>query len=106
MGKLKGTYKGYELWLYEKGEKTGQKVWGAKSKGKRPEIEELRKTQKGIKNLISETLNKPPVKVESYKGVGVFYIAKNGLYEAAVGSRKRRSDDLDKLRKWIERQKK
>ena len=106
MGEMKGIYKGYELCLYEKGEKTGHRVWTAKTMGKRPEIEEVRKTKKGIKNLITETLNKPPVKVESYKGVEVLYTAKNGVFEAKVGSKKRKSSDLDKLRKWIDRQKK
>jgi hypothetical protein len=106
MGEMKSTYKGYELWLYEKGEKTSQKVWVAKTKGKRPEISEFRKTKKGIKNLITETLNKPPAKVETYKGVEIFYIAKNGKYEASVGSKKRKSSDLKRLRKWVENQKK
>jgi hypothetical protein len=63
MGEMKGTYKGYELWLYEKGEKTSQKVWLAQTKGKRPEISEFRKTKKGIKKLITETLKKPLEKV-------------------------------------------
>lgn len=106
MGEMKTTYKGYELWLYEKGEKTGHKVWVAKSKGKRPKIEEFRKTKKGIKNLITETLNQPPLKVERYKGVDLFYLAKNAVYEASVGSKKRKSSDLERLRKWIDRQKK
>ena len=46
------------------------------------------------------------INVETYKGVEVFYLAKNGVYEASVGSKKRKSGDLDRLRKWIERQKK
>jgi hypothetical protein len=103
MGEMKGAYKGYELWLYEKGEKTNHKIWVAKTRGKRPKIEEFRKTKKGIKKIITETLNKPPVKVESYKGIEVLYTAKNQVYEAKIGSKKRKSSDLGKLRNWIDR---
>lgn len=106
MGELKGAYKGYDLWFYEKGEKTSQAVWQAVSKGKRPEIQDLRKTQKAIKELIDETINKPPTKVETHKGVDMMFNPKTGNYEAQIGSAKRKFDDLEKLRNWIDKQKK
>jgi hypothetical protein len=106
MGEMKGTYKGYELWLYEKGEKTSRRVGGAVSKGKRPEIAEFRENMKGVMNLINETLNKPPEKVETYKGVDIMFVAKTGRYEASFGSGKRKLEDLDKLRKWIDKREK
>jgi len=56
--------------------------------------------------LITKTLDKPPEKVETYKGVDIMFVAKTGRYEASVGSGKRKLEDLDKLRKWIDKRKK
>ena len=57
-------------------------------------------------NLINEILSKPPEKVETYKGVDIMFVAKTGRYEASVGSGKRKLEDLDKLRKWIDKREK
>lgn len=106
MGELKGTYKGYELWHYKEGEKTSQEVWIAVSKGNRPEISGLKKTQKALKKLIDETLDQTDQKVETYKGVNIVLSSKTGKYMATLGSTTRKADDLDELKKWIDKREK
>ena len=106
MGELRGSYKGYDLWYYEEGEKTSKAVWGAVSKSKRPEIVELMKTKKSLKRLINETINRPPEKIETYKGVEIWYDSKSGRYESKIGNRTRKQDDVEKMREWIDKRKK
>ena len=106
MGELKDSYKGYDLWLYAAGEKNPQKVWAAVSKGKRIEIHEYRKTKAAIKKLITETLNQPPRLVETYLDVEIVLNPKTSKYEANIGNRTKKLDNIDKLKKWIEKQKK
>jgi len=106
MGELRGSYKGYDLWFYEKGEKTSKAVWVAVSKGKRPEITELMKTKKSLKKLINETINKPPTHIEVYKETEIWYNSKTSKYEAKIGNRTKKLDDIEKIRQWIDKRKK
>ena len=106
MGELRGSYKGYDLWYYEKGEKTNQAVWVAVSKGKRPEIAGLMKTKKSLKRHINETINRSPEKIEMYKETEIWYNPKTNKYEAKIGKKTRKLDDIEKVRQWIDKQKK
>jgi hypothetical protein len=75
----------------------------AVSKGKRPEITEFMKTKKSLKRLINDTINRPPEKIETYKGIEVWYNPKTGRYEAKIGNRTRKLDDLEKIHIWIDK---
>lgn len=59
-----------------------------------------------MKKLIDETLDETDQKVETYKGVNIVLSSKTGKYEATLGSITRKADDLDELKKWIDKRKK
>jgi hypothetical protein len=106
MGSKKRDYRGYEIWEWEEGEKTSQKVYTAVSKGKRPELSGFMKTVDAVKKLIDRKLDQPPVKVEDYKGVEIFYLGNREMYQAKIGSRTSRRKEIDQIRRIIDKKKK
>ena len=125
MARMEEEYKGYELWFYEEGEKTSKSVWIAKPKAKMPEIG-WRNTKEALKKQIDETLKQvtkkpekrkkrkrekekvkqPPKKIEDYKGVEIYQIVKSGMYKATIEKHSKRSKNIEKIKKWIDKEKK
>ena len=106
MGTKKKDYRGYEIWEWEEGEKTPQRSYSAVSKGDLPDLAGYRKTPGAVEKLIDAKLDQPPIKVEEYKGVEIYYHGNEENYQAKVGPKRVREKKIEQVRKTIDERKK
>jgi hypothetical protein len=64
------------------------------------------KTVSAVKKLIDKKLDQPPVKVEKYKGVNIYYLRKDEVYQAKLESRTSKRRMIEQIRKMIDKKKK
>jgi hypothetical protein len=64
------------------------------------------KTVNAVKKLIDKKLDQPPVKVEKYKGVEIYYHSKDEMYRAKIDSRTSKRKEIVQIKKKIDKKKK
>jgi hypothetical protein len=106
LGNKRTDYRGYEIWEWAEGEKTPERVYSAVSKDKRPEAAGYMRTVDAVKKLIDNELDKPPEKVETYKGIDIYYIGKDAMYQAKIGNRTGKRKNVEQIHNLIDRLKK
>ena len=105
MSKKVDEYKGFEIWLYEKGEKGPKAVYAVTGTDGSPVIPGYRKTEKSAKKLIDKILKDGPVQIETYLEIPIFFDFKTKRYHASMPygdtTIEKKSRNKDKVTEWI-----
>jgi hypothetical protein len=64
------------------------------------------RTVNAVKKLVDKKLDQPPVKVEEYKGVEIYYLSKDEMYRVKIGYRTSKRKEIVQIKKIIDKKKK